>query len=112
MAIERSDLLRVAELARLNLSEQELEQLTRDCRAILEYFGALRELDLREVEPWGSVGEEAPLREDRVDPDTLHRAPEELAPAWRDGFFFLPRLPAMEAESWDGDEADEGPSGA
>lgn len=111
MAIERSDLLRVAELARLKLSEAELERLTRDCRAILEYFGALRELDLRHVEPWGSAGEAAPLREDRVDPDPLHRAPDELAPAWRDGLFVLPRLPAMEAESWDDEETDEGPAG-
>ncbi len=112
MALERSDLLKVAELARLELSEPELEQLTRDCRAILEYFGALRELDLTGVEPWTGAGEGAPLREDRTECDPLQRTPEELAPAWRDGFFVLPRLPAMEAESWQSDEAEEGPGGA
>lgn len=112
MALERSDLLKVAELARLELSEPELEQLTRDCRAILEYFGALRELDLSSVEPWTAAGDGTPLRDDRVDPDPLLLAPEELAPAWREGFFVLPRLPAMDAEAWEDDEeADEGSGG-
>jgi aspartyl-tRNA(Asn)/glutamyl-tRNA(Gln) amidotransferase subunit C len=109
MALERSDLLRVAQLARLELSESELEQLTRDCRAILQYFGALRELDVSNVEPWSPAGDGTPLRDDRVDPDPLLLAPEQLAPAWREGFFVLPRLPAMDAEDEDADEGLGGP---
>ena len=65
--------------------------------------------DLSSVEPWTAAGGGAPLRDDRVDPDPLFRAPEALAPVWRDGLFVLPRLPAMEAEAWEDDEeADEG----
>ncbi len=112
MALERSDLLRLAELARLELSESELQQLTHDCRAILEYFGALRELDLTGVEPWTGAAEATPLREDRVDSDPLHGTPVELAPVWRDGFFVLPRLPAMDAELWEEEGAPEGSGGS
>ncbi len=106
MPIQRADLLGVAELARLQLSEKELERLARDCRAILEHFATLQELDVRDVEPWGGGADEAvaPLRADQVACDPLHGPLAALAPVWRGGFFVLPRLPAMDAEA--ADEAD------
>jgi aspartyl/glutamyl-tRNA(Asn/Gln) amidotransferase C subunit len=97
MAIDRSDLLRVAELARLRLSESETDRLTRDCQAILKYFETIRGIgaDVAETE---AAEHAAPLREDGGDRDLLESPPHEMAPAWRDGYFVLPRLPAMDAE--------------
>jgi aspartyl-tRNA(Asn)/glutamyl-tRNA(Gln) amidotransferase subunit C len=96
MAIAREELERIAGLARLELSEDEAERLTRDCGAILDYFQTLRELALDDVADESPAGA-APLREDRAGADRLLRPLRELAPAWRDGFFVLPRLPAMDA---------------
>ena len=98
MAIDRSDLRRIAELARLSLSEVETERLTQDCQAILEYFETIRGIGAGTDEPTGT-DLAAPLREDRTDCDPLEGPLDELAPAWRDGYFVLPRLPAMDAEA-------------
>lgn len=38
----------------------------------------------------------APLRSDVTAPDRLERSPAQLAPAWQDGFFTVPRLAALE----------------
>ncbi len=102
MAIDRSELLRIAELARLSLSEAETERLTQDCQAILQYFETIRGIgtgtDETEAAEWPPS-----LREDRTDGDTLEGALEALAPAWRDGYFVIPRLPAMDGEADDGE---------
>lgn len=97
MAIDRSELLRIAELARLRLSEAETERLTRDCGAILEYFETIRAIESDGASA-ADTERPAPLRDDRPDCDPLQKSLSEMAPAWRDGYFVLPRLPAMEAE--------------
>jgi aspartyl-tRNA(Asn)/glutamyl-tRNA(Gln) amidotransferase subunit C len=98
MTIDRTDLERIAELARLQLSEEELRKFTRDCQAILAYFEAIRGLDVTDAAPAGALENPTPMREDSVGGDRLERAPAEIAPAWREGYFVLPRLPAMDAE--------------
>lgn len=104
--IDHDDLKRIAELARLRLTDDEADRLARDCGSILEHFDAIRGLDVTGAEPAGELELAAPLREDRVDGDPLRRRPQEMAPAWRDGFYVLPRLPAMEGEAAAGDEPD------
>ena len=64
MAITREEVLHVAKLARLELSEEEVERLTQELGAILEAVGKVAELDLDDVPP------------------TSH--PLELVNAWRD----------------------------
>jgi len=45
------------------------------------------------------------LRDDEVSSDPLAFGPFELAPEWRDGFFVVPRLPALDSSRPDaGDE--------
>jgi aspartyl-tRNA(Asn)/glutamyl-tRNA(Gln) amidotransferase subunit C len=51
MAITRDEVLHVAKLARLDLSEDEVERLTRELGAILEAVGKVSELDLDDVPP-------------------------------------------------------------
>ena len=51
MAIERDEVLHVARLARLALTDDEVERLGRELNAILEAVGKVSELDLDEVEP-------------------------------------------------------------
>ena len=51
MAISRDEVLHVATLARLELSEDELERFAGQLSAILEAVGKVAELDLSDVEP-------------------------------------------------------------
>jgi aspartyl-tRNA(Asn)/glutamyl-tRNA(Gln) amidotransferase subunit C len=51
MAITREQVLHVAELARLALTEDEVERLTEQLGAILEAVGKVSELELADVEP-------------------------------------------------------------
>ena len=51
MAISRDEVLHVARLARLALTDEEVERLTGELDAILEAVGVVAELDLADVEP-------------------------------------------------------------
>ena len=51
MAITREEVLHVAKLARLDLSEEEVERLTGELSAILEAVSKVSELDLSDVPP-------------------------------------------------------------
>ena len=51
MTISKDEVLRVARLARLDLTEEEVARLQEQLSAILEAVGKVSELDLTEVEP-------------------------------------------------------------
>ena len=51
MAISRDEVLHVARLARLALTDEEVEQLTEELGAILDAVGVVAELDLGDVPP-------------------------------------------------------------
>lgn len=99
MTINRSELEKIAALAQLRLSEEEADGLTRDCQAILDYFEVIREAGTGDGVVDGSAERSAPLREDRIDCDLLEERLEALAPDWREGYFILPRLPALDADA-------------
>jgi aspartyl-tRNA(Asn)/glutamyl-tRNA(Gln) amidotransferase subunit C len=93
MKISREDVLRVAELAYLELSEAELAKYRAQVDEILEYIGKLNELDTANVEPMAQVladdqTADATLREDLVVPcavadDVLEHAPDPKPPYFR-----------------------------
>src|SRR5258708_17925001 len=93
MKISREDVLRVAELAYLDLSESELEMYRAQIDEILEYIGKLNELDTSKVEPMAQVlttdqQADATLREDLIVPcavaeDVLKHAPDPEPPYFR-----------------------------
>jgi aspartyl-tRNA(Asn)/glutamyl-tRNA(Gln) amidotransferase subunit C len=51
VSISREDVLHVAELARLEIPEDEVERVREQLGAILEAVGKVSELDLADVEP-------------------------------------------------------------
>jgi len=91
--ITRDDVVRVAELAYLDLSEAELEKYRRQIDEILDYIGKLNELDTSGVEPMAQVladdqAADATMREDLVVPsavadDVLSQAPDPEPPYFR-----------------------------
>jgi aspartyl-tRNA(Asn)/glutamyl-tRNA(Gln) amidotransferase subunit C len=55
--IEREDVLAVARLARLELSDEELEPMARELAAVLDHIAKIGELDLDGVPPTSHVAE-------------------------------------------------------
>jgi aspartyl-tRNA(Asn)/glutamyl-tRNA(Gln) amidotransferase subunit C len=55
MKITREQVMRVAELAHLELSEAELDVYSRQLDSILEYIEKLNQLDTSQVEPMAQV---------------------------------------------------------
>lgn len=108
MKISREDVLRVAELAHLELSAEEIELYRNQLDAILSYIGKLQELDVTGVEPLAQVLKSAAasqtfsdtdkakafealrddtLRECHTASEVLKNAPDAAAP-----FFRVPKV--------------------
>jgi aspartyl-tRNA(Asn)/glutamyl-tRNA(Gln) amidotransferase subunit C len=101
MKITREDVLRVAELAHLELTEPEIEMFSRQLDSILSYSDKLNEVDTTQVEPMSQVAPPGgdtrvspgtPLREDTPAPcavvnDVLAGAPDPSPP-----YFRVPRV--------------------
>jgi aspartyl-tRNA(Asn)/glutamyl-tRNA(Gln) amidotransferase subunit C len=89
MSIGADDVRHIARLARLDLSEDEVERFRRELSAILEYVNRLEELEPgRAAEP---ESPDQPLREDQIVgwPDPSWFLDQALS---RDGFFLVPRV--------------------
>jgi len=93
MKISKDDVIKVAELARMEVTEKETEIFTDQLGNILEYIEKLNELDTDNVEPTSHVLDiSTPLREDRVVnwltiDEVLQNAPES-----EDDFFVVPQV--------------------
>ena len=94
--VTKEDVLRVAELANLELTADEVPKMQRDLNAILGHIAQLNELDTSGVPAMAQVGEMlgaepelmgANLREDVVRP-SLDRQPVMAAAPETDGRFF------------------------
>jgi len=96
MPVTTGDVLHVAALARLRLRAEEVARLTEQLNDILAHVAELAAADTSAVEPEPATEWPAPLRSDDAAPDPLELPPARLAPAWEDGFFTVPRLPAMD----------------
>jgi aspartyl-tRNA(Asn)/glutamyl-tRNA(Gln) amidotransferase subunit C len=89
--IAREEVLHVARLARLALSEQELEPMARELSAVLDHIAKMRELDLSDVSPTSHVVEvTGALRPDEPRPSLAREIALAQAPAVSDGGFLVP----------------------
>jgi aspartyl-tRNA(Asn)/glutamyl-tRNA(Gln) amidotransferase subunit C len=91
MAISKDEVLHVARLARLELTDEEVERFTDQLSAILEAVAKVSELDLSDVEPTAppldvvnAWAEDEPRASISVD-EALANAPDR-----RGGFFKVP----------------------
>jgi aspartyl-tRNA(Asn)/glutamyl-tRNA(Gln) amidotransferase subunit C len=95
--IEREQVLHVARLARLRLSEAELGQMAGELSGILDHVGRIGELDLDDVMPTSHVVDlENVLRADVPRPSWPREVVLEQAPDPAEGAF---RVPSPRAES-------------
>jgi aspartyl-tRNA(Asn)/glutamyl-tRNA(Gln) amidotransferase subunit C len=95
--IEREQVLHVAKLARLRLSEAEVERMTGELSGILEHVDRIGKLDLEGVEPTSHpIALENVLRPDEPRPSWPRETVLEPAPDPHDGAF---RVPSPQAEA-------------
>jgi aspartyl-tRNA(Asn)/glutamyl-tRNA(Gln) amidotransferase subunit C len=95
--IEREQVLHVAKLARLRLSDEEVERMAGELSGILKHVDRIGELDLDDVEPTSHVVElENVLRADEPRPSWAKDVVLEQAPDPADGAF---RVPSPQAET-------------
>lgn len=97
MKISREEVLRVAELAHLELTEAEAEKFRNQLDSILTYIDKLKELDVSAVEPMGQAldvhaAAEATLRDDVVLPCDVSKAILEQAPEAKPPYFRVPKV--------------------
>lgn len=97
-SVTKEEVRRIAALARLRLDDETVERLAADLTGILEHVGRLEEVDVSSVaEAHRPTEGAAPFRDPELEPDPMEEGePARGAPAWRDGFFLVPRLPGVE----------------
>lgn len=84
---------KVAKLARLGLSEEQVELYREQLGAVLAYVERLRELDLADVEPLANPVEESNrLRADEPSQGLNQQTLVEMAPAAAGSFVAVPRI--------------------
>lgn len=97
MAITRTDVEKIAELSRLELTSEETDLLTEQLSAILAHVEKLNELDTGDVPPMshcapGGGDTEYAKRADVVRPSLGQKPAVENAPDTEAGYFKVPRV--------------------
>ena len=91
--LTRDEVLRIAELARLEIPEDQLDRLAGQLSQVLDFAATLHQLDLAGCEPTVFAPADAPLRAD--EPDGRRLTPEAAtanAPEAEEGFFLVPPI--------------------
>ena len=99
MSVSREDVLRIAELAHLRLTEAEAEALGRDLNDILEYVDTLSSVSVDGAQAVDPTEGGAPERDPgEQQPDPMVEPPNDYAPDFRHGFFVVPSPPSLGGE--------------
>ncbi len=87
MSLTTADVVHVARLARLGLSDDETERMREQLSSILEHIAVLQEIDTDRIPPTAQVNAlENVLRDDDVSPSLSQETVLAIAPQSRDGF--------------------------
>ncbi len=93
MAVTKQEVEKIAELARLEFNESEIEHLTKDMNQILHHMDKLNELDTLNVEPLSHPIEvKNVFREDELKSSTKREDALKNAPDKDDEFFKVPKV--------------------
>lgn len=97
MAINRAEVIKIAELARLHFSDVELDEFTAQFQRILDYIEQLKRINVEDVEPTSHVSltpnfEKFLFREDEVKPSLPVEESLSNAPDPGQGHFRVPKV--------------------
>ena len=88
MIIDRNHILKLADLANLKLSEEEIDSYISDVNKVLDLFSEIKDIDTNGVEPLANVLDEfSESREDTPGANTDRKTALENAPD-TDGVYF------------------------
>ena len=91
MSLSINEVVRIAELARLKLSPEEIERYRDQLSDILEYAERLQSLDTSDIPPTSSVlSDQSGLREDNPKPGLHTKSLMRNAPSSKDDQFLIP----------------------
>ena len=93
MALSKETIVRVAKLARLELSDEEMDEMSVQLSDILTWIEQLQEVDVDGLEPMTSVVQmELKVREDVVTERDQAEAIVSNAPERRETYFVVPKV--------------------
>lgn len=93
MAFDKSEVEKVAQLARLHMSEAEAAEVASRITDILALIDQMQSIDTDGVEPLAHpLDVTQPLREDKVTEVNRRDELQTLAPATEDGLYLVPKV--------------------
>ncbi len=91
--IDRKTVEWVANLAKIDLSDKDIEEMSKTLTRIIEYMDVLNELDLEKVEPTShTLDLKNVMRDDIVGESLTIEDVKRLAPEWANDHFVVPRI--------------------
>ena len=93
MEFDKKSLLKLGKLARISISDDKLNNLSKDLNSILEFVDQLKEIKTDQVDPTSnSLNQKLEVRDDKVEnknsaEDVLENAPEKEM-----NFFVVPKV--------------------
>ncbi len=93
MAISKEEIIHIAKLACLNLSEEEIEQYTKDMQEILEFANRINQVNTEGMdETIGANRKDNVFRKDEVIPFANREILLQNAPSQDEGMFSIPKV--------------------
>ncbi len=93
LAVDRDEVLKIASLAKLHLTEDEVDMYTDQMNEILEYMHQLDELDTENVEPLSHVLDQLNMtRRDEEEPSLSRDEALNNAPDSDGEYFVVPKV--------------------
>jgi aspartyl-tRNA(Asn)/glutamyl-tRNA(Gln) amidotransferase subunit C len=97
MSVSRDDVLRIAQLAELDVEDEALPDLADQMSRILDYVAQLSAVPTNGTAKTFVPGPDAiRFRPDEVNPWPLAFPPGDFAPQFKEGFFVVPKLGQFE----------------
>ena len=93
MEFDKKSLLKLGKLARISISEDKLNNLSKDLNSILEFVDQLKEIKTDQVNPTSnSLNQKLEVRDDKVDTKNSAEDVLENAPEKEMDFFVVPKV--------------------
>ena len=93
MEFDKKSLLKLGKLARISISDDKLNNLSKDLNSILEFVDQLKEIKTDQVDPTSnSLNQKLEVRDDKVDTKNSAEDILENAPEKQIDFFVVPKV--------------------
>jgi aspartyl-tRNA(Asn)/glutamyl-tRNA(Gln) amidotransferase subunit C len=93
MSITKEEIIKVAHLAHINVSQEEIKQVEKKLVGILDLIEKMQEVDTDSIEPMShALDINQPLREDKVTEKDIRDKSLSLAPHSEQSLFIVPQV--------------------